>query len=346
MIDYPHKNDFLIEKKQKIFNLDNENIKDIFKYKELHKNIKILLKEFGNNFEVKYNDKLFMVSIKKVKLPSNIEFYRMCYDIPHRTTYLMPFIIDFIDMVTLEKNNNTYISEIHKTDLFSGSDIVKICLKINKILGVKKTSLSDGTHVKCNKTNENMDLAFIKLLERNKTFYMKFGFDYEITNTQFPYYRFSDKKKFTKELTKLLKKIRLIKTNEIIKEYNSTLDMLILAIKENYKNKFDILYNNSNPTHHDEIYVTNPQTKVVDIVYECKKVLTILNKHNEPKFYKLLIKLFKENCDEYSILFKYIVESVRTQIKYANKIIKKSHIFDFYFLLMYRYNYTYSYTFY
>lgn len=354
MIDYTYKylkyktkNTNLMGGKQKVFDLDNENYKDIFKQEKLQLNLKILLKQFGNTFEVKYNDKVFRVNFKKIKLPSDIEFYRIYYDIPHRTTYLMPFIIDFIDMTTLEKNNNSYISEIHKTDLFSGSDMVKICLKINKILGVQKTSLSDGTRVICNKTNESMDLSFIKLLEKNKTFYMKLGFDYEITNTQFPYYRFSDKKKFVKELTKLLKKVRSIKTKDIIKEYNSTLDILNLAIKENYKNQFDIMLNNSNPVVYDEIYTVNPQNKVIDIIYECNEVLKILNKHkDEPLLYKLLIKLFTDNCDEYQILFRYIVDTGRTQIKYGNKIVKKDYVFDFYFLLTYRHSYSYSYTFY
>ena len=64
-------------------------------------------------------------------------------------------------------------------------------------------------------------------------------------------------------------------------------------------------------------------------------------------FYKILVKLFKDNCAEYSILNKYIIGNMRgrTQLIYGKKIIKRDYVIDFDWLIAYRYIYRYSYTF-
>jgi len=124
------------------------------------------------------------------------------------------------------------------------------------------------------------------------------------------------------------------------------LDLINDIIKDNYKGKFDILKNNSNPTRNDEIYIEKPEEKIKEIFDESKQVLDILYKYkDEVKFYKILIKLFKDNCAEYLILYKYIVENLRTQIVYNKKIIKRDYVNDFDKLKTYRSMYMYSYTF-
>lgn len=82
-----------------------------------------------------YNNIIIDVVFDKAKLPTYKYFYRITFDIPKRTTVLVPFIIDFIDPISGDTNNNTSIVSIQKTDKISGSNMIKICLNINQILG-------------------------------------------------------------------------------------------------------------------------------------------------------------------------------------------------------------------
>lgn len=316
-----------------------------YKKGELQKNLKNFKKEYGNSFILKYKNIKINVKFEESILPNDVKFYRMFYDIPYRTTKFKPFLIDFIDIVKAKKNNNTYISNIQKTDKISGTDMVKICLKINEILGAEKTLIGDGTNVICNKTKEEMDLSFIKLIEKDNTFYMNLGFDFEITDNQFPYYRYTDKNKLKKEVEKSLKYIRSIKISDIIDEYKNIIKLLNKAKKENYKGNFYILKYNSNPVSYDEIYEKNPKDKVEEIISESKEVLKIINKYNNEYLYKVLVHLFRNKCDKYIILFKYIIENIRIKIIYDNEIIHREYTDYFNNLLNFRYIYDYSYTF-
>lgn len=330
---------------KKVFDLSKEYPE--FIVGDLHNNIDKFIQIYGFNFKLKYGSILINIIIKKITLPSDIEFYRMLYDIPHRISIYTPFIIDFIDYFNLEKNNNSYISNIQKTNNISGSDMVKICLKINKILGAKKTLLEDYTTVTT--VNEEFDLPFLKLIERGTTFYMDLGFKFEFGSVLnvFFYYRFTDEQKFLKELNKILNKIKKLKIKKLIKKYNDTLDLLNIIIKDNYIHKLEILNDNSDPTRHDEIYVEHPKEKIIDIFIECVKVLDILNKYSHEKYlYKIFIKLFKEAKDEYSIILRYIAKNNRSKLIYNNKIISRDYLGYFKFLLNYRYRYQFSYTFY
>jgi len=348
-----------IKYKEKYINLKNNNIlvggtkkifdlSETYDYKkgELQNNLKKFEKEFGNEFQIKYEKHIIDIKFEKAKLPNEVEFYRMIYDIPHRTTNLTPLIIDFIDIRNTETNNISHLTNIHNTDKLSGTDLVKISIKINEILGATKLLVRDGTKVKCNKNNQEMDLSFLKLIERNETFYMKLGFDFEVDNNGWGYWKWSDKDKFMEEINRLLINIRKIKTSEIIKEYEKTLDLINQIIKDNYKGKLDIIITKSEPTRINEIYVENPYDKIKELFDESKQVLDILYKYkDENKFYKILVKLFKDNCAEYLTLYRYIVSNLRTHIIYNKTTIKRDYVDDFDKLIIYRGIYMYSYTF-
>lgn len=321
-----------------------------YKKGDLQNNLKKFKKKYGMTFAIKYEDIKINVIIKKEILPSDIEFYRMVYDTPHRTSSLLPFVIDFIDLNTLEKNNNTYIANIHKTDKISGTDMVKICLAVNRILGAEKTILGDGTKIMCEQNKEYMNLSYLKLIERGTTFYMNLGFDYEInedTQSVFMYYRYTDKNKFMNDLNKNLENIRKIKIIDIIQEIKNTLDLVNFIIKDGYKKNFDILLNNSIFTIKDYTYLENPKSKINDLFNECKDILDILNKYsNEIYLYKLLVKLFKESCAEYTKVFNYVAKNQRYKIIYGNKIITRDYIDYFNFAsASFRFPFKFSYVF-
>jgi hypothetical protein len=178
-----------------------------------------------------------------------------------------------------------------------------------------------------------MDLSYIKLIERGTTFYMNLGFDFEVTDKDWFYKRFSSTKELKKKIYSLIKKIRTIKTVSLINEYEATISLITKIIKDNYNGKFEILYNNSN------------LTKEAEIFDECKTMLEILNKYkNIDKFYLILVKTFRETCEEYTTLNKYIMENDRTKIIYDKTVIKRNYVIDFDLLKNLRYS-MYSYSF-
>lgn len=327
----------------KVFDLSEDHE---FRKGELEKNLKKLEKEYGGKFIIKSakSNLEVEVSFYKIKLPSDLEIYRMKYDIPNRTTYLTPFIIDFFDPTKSEINSNSYIYDIQKTDKITGTQMVKLCLEINEVLGVNKVFLFDGATIKCGK--KDLNLSFIKLLEYGKTFYMKLGFDFEITDHLSPYYRFKSKTKFKKEFDKLLENIKLIETIDIIKEYEKTLDTINLMIKENYKEDFKIYYDNSYPVELETYLEPNPKDSIQEIFEECNEVLEILNENKDNKYlYEILIDLFKTNCEDYYTLYTYIISNQRKKLTYGEIEISRPYINDFNFFIEYIHKFYYSYTF-
>ena len=120
-----------------------------FKKDSLQGNLKLFKKDFGTDFKIKFNKKIIDVKLESKKLPNQTRFYRMIYDIPYRTSVLTPFIIDFIDLHSGDAQNNSYIKNIQKTDKLSGTEMVRLCLRINEILGAQKVYLRDGSQTLC-----------------------------------------------------------------------------------------------------------------------------------------------------------------------------------------------------
>jgi hypothetical protein len=333
--------------KVKIFDL-NSSTNSHYKKGNLQENLDDFSKTYGSKFKLKYGKILIDIVLNIAHLPNKLKFYRMIYDIPYRTTSLKPFAIDFIDPNLVCLNNNTYISNIQRTENISGTQMIKICLAINRILGAEKTYLSDGTTITCEKTTEKFDLSFLKLIERRSTFYTNLGFDFDIDKVGWFYTKFDSKEDLKKQINILINKIRSIKTDFLIKEYKKTMDLIIKIIKNNFKGDIQIILDNSNTTHIDQYYTEtkNLENSLMEILTESKEMLGILNKYSKkyPYMYKILIDTFKNDCTEYSILNKYLIKNNRSKIIYNGKIINRPYNRSFKILNIYRYGY-YSYKF-
>lgn len=301
----------------KIFDLN----KTYSEYKKsyLQKNLVSFKKKYGKKFKIKYNNIIIDVVSEKTKLPTGVYFYRITFDIPKRTTVLVPFIIDFIDPISGDTNNNTSIVSIQKTDKISGSNMIKICLKINQILGAEKTSLKDYSKIICNKTNDIIDLSYIKLLEKKMTFYMSHGFDFDINYNIDYQYRFKNIKHLHQEIHRLIDNIRSIKTKDIIKEYESMITLLNLVIKNNDEKNVKVILDQSDPTN-PNLVIHGKNQNINTLMNEATTILNILYKYkNINLLYNILVKLFKESCDEYVILDKYLIRNTRLQLIYKKK---------------------------
>lgn len=326
---------------------------NIFKYlpkNNLQNNLKKIYEKYGNNFNLRYKKKVLPIIFEKVKLIYNgIEYYELKYDIPKRTDYLIPLIISFIDIPSKEINNNSYINSIHKTDKISGSELVELALKINEAFGVNEVFINDGTNVKCG--NQTMDLSFYSLISKNRTYYMKFGFNYYIKDKSTSLYiKFNNINDLEKTINNTIKIIKDIKINEIIDFYNNLLDLSCLIIKENNKKKIEIIEvdnfyykpNNANWFR----FVENPYEEIPEIINECYEMLNILNSSNDKYLYELLDKLFKDpnNCYKYNTIINNLL-NMRYNYIYNKKEYKNNFILPFNLLKTIRHSYTLSYKF-
>lgn len=316
-----------------------------YKKGNLQKNLIEFEKKFGKKFKIKYNNITIEATLAILKLKTGKDFYSIFYDPVKKTTELYPFKIDFISPIDQLTRNETYISNIQKTDKLSGSDLVKICLAINRILGAEKTTLGDGAEIICEKTGDKMDLSYLKLIENKMTFYMKHGFNFDIRgNLYFPF-KFSNIKELREEINRLINNIRRIKTKDIISYYENVISLLQTIMKNNDEKEFEAVFNNGDLTNPDSVRYEKP--KIKELFNEAIDVLLILYKYAKKYdlLYKILVKLFKDSCDEYIILHKYICKQSRVKIIYKNKIIKSDYVMNFKYLEGYRSVYLFTYEF-
>jgi len=288
---------------------------------DVQKNLSILFKKYGEKFKIKYNKIIVPVVLSK-------DIYRKCfslyYDVADRSYNLFPFKILFMNIITMVNDNVSYISNIHKTDEISGSNMIKLVIKINKVLGVKKSLLFDGTTIKC--FNSEHDLSFIKLLEKKTSFYMKFGFKF-IMEPSNDFIKFNSNEEKHKFICNLIDKSKKIEIKEVKKIILKTLDLLNRIIKDQGYNLLKIKNTKVNDIT-NSWYITSNDDIFNKLLIDCKSVLDLLSKSKDKYLYKFMIKLFNDSnqCIKYDIITKLILDT-KTKIIYKNIIIDYK-IFD------------------
>ena len=287
---------------------------------DVQNNILILLKHFGSNFTIKYKKYILPVEILK-------DIYRKCYvlnyNIENKTHELYPFSIEFKDPITRLLNNNTYIRNIHKTEYISGSEMITIVITINKILNVKKIYINDGAQIQCGIFN--YDLTYMKLLEKNTTFYMKFGFKFIISPHDMIQFNTNNEKH--KYIMNLISKCRKIKIITIRKMYLNLLKILNLIISEQKYNYLKIqLYNPYNPDNF--WYIENTKDYIYDLFIETKSMLKLFDNVEDTYLHKFMILLFndKEKCIKLNFINKYLISSEIYKIIYKKMEINYSFL--------------------
>jgi hypothetical protein len=300
---------------------------------EVQENLKKLYQEFGNNFIIQ-SKKINLsvpVSLKKLKYYSGLEFYQLSYYEEKPTNVIKPFKIKFYDALTNELNNNSHLVNLSKTDKISGTKMMDLVLEINKKLGVKKISLSDAASVECE--GEIMSLSFIKLLEYEKTFYMKLGFDFDISTNQMFKDLFKTEKELKKKIKETIKRIRQIKTIEIRKEMEKTVDLLNMIIKNGDYENLEIQKMESYYPELELLHYNGSKNKVREILQETMVILDAIKDRKDRFLYTILIDLFKNDCYVYLDLYFLLIENSRYQLQYKNQKIIRKYIIDFNFLI-------------
>lgn len=296
---------------KKIFNLSKSY--DFIIKDDVQNNLKQLHKIFGNEFILEG-----YVNNKKIKIPVFLtytaeHFYRLFYNIEDRTSTQLPFKIDFIDKYTKKLNDICYIVNIHKTDTIKGSEMIQLVNEINKKLGIRKAYLNDAATVYCD--NIPYDLSFMKLIEANMGFYMKYGFDID--------------NRIKKNLVlKLVKSCRSVKNSDIQLIYIKLFDLIMSILNnETEKNnvKFYEKYSNS-PDDYDKWLAKYDINQVLETV---NNILSLLKRASEKYFYQTMIRLFnnRENCLDYNIIYKNCIDTYLYKIVYKDIVINFT-IFD------------------
>jgi len=272
----------------------------------------------------------------------NLKCYALYYNIENRTYDLFPFKIIFRDPLTTELNNNTYIGNIHKTENISGSDMVKIVMAINKILNVKKTYIHDGTQIKCG--TFEYDLSYMKLLEKNTTFYMKFGFKF--IKSPYDSIKFNTNDEKHKYIIELISECKKLEINTIIKMYLKLLNLLNLIIKEQEYKYLKIQLNSANYDPSNFWYKENPSESILDLFIETKSMLELFNNIKDKYLHKFMISLFndKEKCIKLDLINKYLIDNQKSKIIYKNIEINYSFLNNYKILKQLRWS-IFEYTF-
>jgi hypothetical protein len=204
---------------------------------------------------------------------------------------------------------------------------MNIVIAINKILNVEKTYIQDGTEIKCG--NIKYDLSYIKLLEKNKTFYMNFGFKFAIS--PYDHIQFNTNNEKHKYIMQLIYDCRKLKIITIKKMYFKLLNLLNLIIKEqDYKHLKIQLKENHTPM--NMWYKENPNDSISDLFNETKTMLELFNDCKDKYLYKFMISLFndKDKCMKLDLINKYLIDNR------INKIIYKKIDINYSFLNNYK----------
>jgi len=320
----------------KKINLDDINFKS-----DLHTNLDQIYKTWGSNFIIKYNDiviplKLTISSLENFKM----KFYTLIYDVEDRDYELYPLKINFIDMYKIKLNDTVYIANIHKTNELTGSQIVKFALELLKKLGTKKVYIYDGATIKCPSSNMNYDLSFLKLLEKDKTFYMNFGFDFDTVGNDYSK-AFTSPTKYKQYVKKTIAKCKKITVKQIITEYKKILHMCYLVIKtgdyENFKVKCREGYTNT--IKYDTRNTWICKRNIVDLVYESKEMLDVLGRTQTKYLYDFMIQLFSSpDCWAYDIIIKNMLDNPMYEIVYRDTSVSREYFESFFMLRFLRYN--------
>lgn len=268
---------------------------------DVQQNVEQILNKFGNYFTIIDNN---------IKLPSILtkhnNIYELKCDVSIRTNANIDYSIIFADYFTLENNNNCYINSIHKSNEFSGTQIVETIIKLLKKINVKKIYVNDGTRIEViiDHKKIKLDLSLFKLIEKGQTFYQRFGFVPTFGN-------FKDKILFKNEpdiLDKLHKNLQYLyklKCKDIKHIYDKVIEIIEKDKINNYENILIYKYDRYAHIIEESCYV-HEIAKCEDILKNFKELSISLN--NDQTFYKLLINAFYNDHKLYYLFENFVLK--------------------------------------
>jgi hypothetical protein len=290
----------MVKAKIKYFSLTRPPIK--FPPGKLQENLKLLHKKIGERFTLLYR------SSKKIhKLPlflfwdTRDKMYVIKYDGDLYTNRNMfPLSITFQDRDTSVNNNNAFIVNIHKTEKVSGTMMVEMAIRLIWTLGAEKIMIDDGATIDCQ--GRVIQLSPFKQLEKNRTFYEKFGFrPYDVPGES-P--RFTTPvKDVTKAKDKAIRAIKAMRIESIRRYLMRLFNIYTTIIRTGDYNSIRFFFPNTIPPKNELRHTrrTIPQTENKEAVHEhigyIARLFEILPKRG--KLWPWLKMAFYKKCDLY-----------------------------------------------
>lgn len=251
-----------------------------------------------NNIILKYKQ-------KKVKIHDHK--YTIIYDNRKRYTERLPFAV----LIKDNYPNYACIFNIHKTDKYTGTQMMEGVLHLLKKKKIKKAVLHDGTSLETE--FGNIDLSLFKLFEKGITFYQKFGFKLYLTDIESQFF-YGDSKNAQNILTNSLTKFKKIQLKQFISKLQELTNIFTSVTKnKDYKNITIKFY------HLIEPFYSHSPDKFIDYMLEQLNILQLLTQSNKKYLYELLIELFYNDKEKYIKLLRFIRSMTVISVKYKNK---------------------------
>jgi len=319
----------------------------------LQTNLTSIFNKYGKKLMIKYKDIVYPIVMSKFVIDTNgLSGFRIHHNVSKPHSFLKPFEIFFIDPLLKKLNNNSYISNIQRTEDISGTTMVLFVLELQRKLGVEKTYLHDAATVICD--DREMDLTLIKILERGEGFYSKLGFDYEPISSigqigQLGLH-FTDKEDLRMEIEKTVNAIRNLRIQPIIAESVGILQLILSVIESQRYDEFEVEYFKTEPfitpvqTYHAE----NPYLEIRKIIEDCRLTIDILSLSNTDILYKFLIELFNDpnRCHQFPTLINILMkEHPRYKVTFRLASYTRAHALLFTKLSHLRHSFILSYDF-
>ena len=297
---------------------------------DLHFNLKLLNKDYGPRFNIKYYKHILPIKLSKIMSNDKTKpIFYIEYYVKKRSTFLKPFLLQFYLESDKHNKDNCYIVNIHKTDKLSGSDIMKFVLYLLKKISVKTVFIYDATSVECG--NKDMDLSLEKILTKGQGFYERFGFKYYLSNSKDPYkFKIFKDKDIETCLKNKIGEFQKIKVKDIISIYLKILELVFKIIKDdNYNNACIGYFDEQNK---EIIYQKTTENKQVieKLIISVINILPILMKNKSKYLYQIMNYYFNNECEKYLILVNNLFYNNFYLIKYKNIeiIMKDKKLFE------------------
>ncbi len=311
---------------------------------KLQKNLGILYKKLGNRFNIQYKRNVMPVFFTKVKsLNGGNTYFFMKYGVKTPIgKKLYPFKIQMYyntENIKLEDVNDVYINNINAIDKddykgqksINGSTVVEMVILLLKRLHVENAYLNDGASITC-ETDKNIKLTPFKLLEKRRTFYMKFGFIPLLNSIMLRDGRYKNINSFIKMVDKSIDKISKIDMKDVHLYMNKIIHLINkIYINNDFENVdiYNFLPNNFEDLKMDK---KNNKDKLEKYRLSCIDLEKCLPKSGN--LLNWMKKIFYTSCKEYKLLLE-VMKPNFNAIVYNKKIYKMKYDNDFFNLEIY-----------
>lgn len=174
--------------------------------------------------------KYFIIQYSHVSLPCQLsyishgQYYQIEYHSDdHVEVHDKPFLVLFVNYFTsLDDGHSCYIENIHKTDEYSGSEIITVIMKFLNLCDITCINLIDRAKL----VGDTQLLSERLLVRSGYSYYQRFGFNYVVFPSFFTRLRYNSSSELLQDkIRRTVKKIQ--KNDDTMSKYRIQLRRLL-----------------------------------------------------------------------------------------------------------------------